>query len=785
MIGRRQGFLMHNGCSVQPFVAFTPPRAVLVAAMSIFASGHSANAQAAPGATIQGTVLDATTGKGVGFTQVFDRRSSAAVLADSDGSFRMANLVAGEHRLVAYRAGYRRVDTTIVVENVLSVSVVIHLYPQAATLAPVVSQAEPIEHERLRGTLDPSAIGLSVTAGREAPPLLAPDALRTVQLLPGVTTGSDRGVGFNVQGGTADENAILLDGIPLVNPDHFLGLFGTFIDGSLGDVELHEAGFGASYGGRLSSVLDIKSGEPARSGAHGTADVSLLASSAVLGGSTDGDRVSWLVGARRTYADLVARAAGGPPIPAFDDVQAHVRYAWRHSGSVAFTGVSSRDYLRAALDAFGDTTNTFAGSAALNRYNRAAGIAVSQSLTGLPRLVRGDSLVGSQHVSITDYRSDLNFASESFAFLGSVSDRHTTTVATRYQDSAFTRIGWEGDWYRTRYQLGTPRVGSSALDGSQQFSAVAVFAEEEARAGRLVLRPGIRYERVPAAGWSAWSPRLAAKFVVSNQTALTLAAGRYAQWLHYSSDPTTGFPFFDYWIGSDLTVPVSVARSASADLEHWLGATRFIRIGAFAKRYDHVDETNPAADPADRSTFFFRERGLAYGATIFARQLDIGPVGGWLSYTYALAARERGDTTYAPWQDRRHTLHLAVRAHRGRSIVATQIGLGTGTPYTPERSLIRERAFDPVTGTWTPADTLPIRGTFDGARFPAYARIDVSVSREYHPHGLTVAPTLSVINILNRENVFAYSYNFNAEPADRRPIAQLPILPSLGLRIDF
>jgi hypothetical protein len=333
--------------------------------------------------------------------------------------------------------------------------------------------------------------------------------------------------------------------------------------------------------------------------------------------------------------------------------------------------------------------------------------------------------------------------------------------------------------------MGTPRVGSAALDGTQHFDALALFGEQESRVGRVIFRPGVRYERVPAASWAAWSPRLAAKLVMSDQTALTLAAGRYAQWLHYSTDPTTAFPFFDYWVGSGRDVPVSVARSAAADLEHWFGASRFIRVGVFAKRYDETDETNLAADPSDPATYFYRERGSAYGATLFARQLDIGPIGGWLSYTYAVASRTRGDTTFAPWQDRRHTLHLTLRAHRGRSIIATQIGLGTGTPYTPERSLIRDRALDPVTGTWISADTLPVRGAFDSARYPAYARVDVSISREYHPRGLTVAPTLSVINLLNRANVFAYSYDFTSAAARRRPIAQLPILPSLGVRIDF
>src|SRR5206468_8237099 len=102
------------------------------------------------------------------------------------------------------------------------------------------------------------------------------DVLRAVRLLPGVTARNDYSVGMNVRGGEADQNLVLLDGYLIYNPFHMGGLFSTFMDASVGGIDLVTGAFPARYGGRLSSVLDVHSAEDIRSGIHGTTDVSVL-----------------------------------------------------------------------------------------------------------------------------------------------------------------------------------------------------------------------------------------------------------------------------------------------------------------------------------------------------------------------------------------------------------------------------------------------------------------------------------------------------------------------------
>ena len=134
------------------------------------------------------------------------------------------------------------------------------------------------------------------------------DVLRSVALLPGVVARNDFSAGFNVRGGEADQNLVLLDGIPIYNPFHLGGLFGTFIDKAVSGMDVLTGAFPARYGGRLSSVLDVKSLEETRRGAHGCGRISLLSSSLFGGGIARQGKLSWNV-ARASHVCRQGRGA--------------------------------------------------------------------------------------------------------------------------------------------------------------------------------------------------------------------------------------------------------------------------------------------------------------------------------------------------------------------------------------------------------------------------------------------------------------------------------------------
>src|SRR5688572_2201443 len=153
------------------------------------------------------------------------------------------------------------------------------------------------------------------------------DVLRAVRLLPGVNARNDFSVGMDVRGGESDQNLVLLDGFPIYNPFHMGGLFGAFVEPMVDRVDFLTGGFPASYGGRLSSVLDVHSATDPRPGTHGQVDMSFIATTLKLGGGLQDGRGTWGLAVRRTYADKFVDLISDQKLPYhFRDAQGVIRW---------------------------------------------------------------------------------------------------------------------------------------------------------------------------------------------------------------------------------------------------------------------------------------------------------------------------------------------------------------------------------------------------------------------------------------------------------------------------
>src|SRR5579859_4645189 len=255
------------------------------------------------GGQVTGRVTDATTRAPLANVSVHISGLALAAETDSDGRYQILEVPAGSQRVVAHLLGYSLADSLVPVRDGATTVVDFQLHTQVATLNTVRVHGESPEHKLFTESPGIAPIELSAATIRSTPAALEPDPIRAAQTLPGVVTPSDRKVGFAVQGGSPDQNLVQLDGITLYDPDHFGGIFGTFIDGAVSRLDLFEAGYPAAYGGRMSSVLDVASTEDTRPGVHGDVNVSLLSSNATVGGSLG--HGTWEVSARRTYADLL------------------------------------------------------------------------------------------------------------------------------------------------------------------------------------------------------------------------------------------------------------------------------------------------------------------------------------------------------------------------------------------------------------------------------------------------------------------------------------------------
>ncbi len=175
---------------------------------------------------------------------------------------------------------------------------------RTVTLNPVLTNAQRVERAEFRSKTGVGKVSITSNEIRSAPAFVEPDVVRTVQMLPGIAARTDYSAGYNARGGESDQNLILLDGYPIVNPFHLFGVFSTFIDPAVGRVNLHNGALPAQFGGRLSSVLSVESATATSSATRGTAEVSLASSNASLGRTFHNGEGSWMIAARRTYADL-------------------------------------------------------------------------------------------------------------------------------------------------------------------------------------------------------------------------------------------------------------------------------------------------------------------------------------------------------------------------------------------------------------------------------------------------------------------------------------------------
>jgi hypothetical protein len=721
-------------------------------------------------------------------------------LSDAAGHFALTEVVPGRYTLSTRQLGYRTLEAPVVVRAGETTRVQLRLTIAPVTLAPVRARARSGERERERFELSPGVGTLSLTPSTvtNVPSLGEPDLLRAVQLLPGVNARNDFSSGYNVRGGESDQNLILLDGYPIYNPFHLGGLFSTFLDETVGSIDLLTGGFGAAYGGRLSSVLDVSSSEPARSGLHGTAGLSVIASSLSLGSASADGRSSWMVAGRRTYADKLVAALSDRTFPYhFSDAQFHgVRALGAGDLRLEVTAYAGADVLDGDFAALGDSARASAGAGTFtfDWENQVVGATLRdlwREGARLPLLGAADSVGAEQRVSFTRFATKLDVGAGSVSLANSVGELRLAGDLRWHRGSHERRIGYDASSYAVRYDVRSASSSVPLFSLEQRPTAGALYYQEGWRpTRRLIAEAGVRLEHLGGRRWTGLSPRASLKYFVTPDLAISAAAGEYAQWLHSLNREDVPVRVFDFWVASDEFVEVSRARHYVLGLEQWLGPLRFARVEGWVKQYDHLLEQNTAEDPSRRGDEFLASEGTSYGLDVLLRQLEMGPFGGWVAYTYGVSARQREGDGYWPGHDRRHNVNVVGTWKPGeRYTFSARLGLASGTPYTDIVGQLVRRTYNPIGRgffTGSPlANIDPVGGVHNGSRYPLFQRLDLGVSRAGFWRGMRVTPYLSVVNAYNAKNVFIYTFDYMHNPPTRKASSQFPLLPSVGVTVSF
>jgi len=732
------------------------------------------------------------------------------------GAFRIGNLPAGSYRVRAERVGYAAAERVVAVAAGAEARVELQVAEAALAIEGIEARARgEAQRERTRFETE-AGVTSRVITGQELkiiPGLGEADVMRAVEVLPGVVSTSDFSSAFNVRGGSADQNLILLDGFPIFNPFHLGGLFSVFNSDVIARAELLAGGFGAEYGGRVSSVLSVET-EPGTGGKglRGAAGVSVLATRVALRGDLPvrdslGRRGGWLVSGRRSYFDALLAPVVSFPYH-LTDLQLGASIPLPRGGTLRLTGYGGNDVLDLsefeAPGAKDDTTGSSADDILRVRWNWGNQVVGAHWNQPLGRWT-SDTRVG-----FSRYAEALTFVD--FGDTRFASNVRQWTVRSDFGRPLGRRMalktGAEATFlgYDNLGEAGGTTFFEAGRDGTLGGAYGQVRWEPSAS---WIVEPGLRADVWNTGGFTraTLSPRLAAKrfFGAQRDGAVKASAGRYVQFLHSLRDENLPVSN-DTWITADEFVPHVVSDQVQLGVEKYWGDSWNVSAEAYLRRFRGVVELNPADDPNRDGDDLLQGTGRSYGFDLLVRR-NAGRFTGWTTLSLLKATRTFPDPTalglegvpqtftYPPIFDRRVDMDVVAQYRLGRRTeLGARFNFGSGVPYSRPVAQITGFDTDVVGGGYrlprpeTEDPDLPVfvvPGQRNSERYPAYHRLDVTLRRSYERRWGTLTPYVQVLNTYNRRNVLFYFYNYGDVPATRSGISMFPVLPTIGVEATF
>ena len=738
-----------------------------------------------------------------------DSATQRAALTDRLGYFTFHNLAAGDYVLTVGRIGYGAHNQQVTVTPGGVVEVGVALAEQAVPVEGI--QVDGLSN-RNRIRFQESASGLPMEMDRSRvrsmPGAVEADPVRTVDALPGVTRVSEIGASFNVRGGSADQNLILLDGVPIFNPFHMLGIFSVFNADMVKRTELRSGGFAPEYGGRASSVLLVES--DLGDGKFGVdTGLSLLTSRlSVSGGLPEEVRdgfglasARWRISGRRSYADILAnpvlRANLEADFPYYLRDRQFGFEAWTRGGSrLGITYYSGTDAFN--LTAFERLDRSDRADEELHSDqdvtwgwgNRALGFSWTRPGSN------GGSL--DIHGSYSRFEGDFNLSEFASPVLETAIRRFSLGADLERRPTATFRwkSGLALEYLRTS-DYSTGELESLVRSGRSSGLGTSAYSQFNWSPNRQwLMEGGLRLDHWRDLGAST-SPRIAVKrFLGDGRWAVRLAAGRYVQFLQSVRDESLPIALDSWVLAGDGASPV-VSRQFGGGVEGFFGADDqwFASAVGYHRAYEGLAARNWADDPAVRSDDFLSGNGKSYGAEVLLRRQKAATTG-WLSVSLLKATRKFPETAggldpspvieYPPAFDRRMEVDLVLQRRLPWGLDGgLRWSFGTGLPHTRyvSYSVNPRRIIDLRPGGGR--EQVVWLGPKNGDRLPVHHRLDMSLRKVIRKRWGLVTPYLNVLNVYNRKNVVFYDYSSYSGQPGRRGLSLVPILPTFGVEVSF
>ncbi|MBA7613739.1 hypothetical protein ES703_20995 [subsurface metagenome] len=726
-------------------------------------------------ATISGFVTDVESGEALAGANVYLQDLDLGAAANLDGYYVINNVPPGRRTLRVGYIGYTMESIEITIGPGQAVRQDVEMSPEVLTGRTIEVFAE---REKFQREISVSRVSVSPTKLRTLPQVGEVDLFRAIQMLPGVRAQSEFSSGLIVRGGNTDQNLILFDGVTVYNPSHLGGVFSTFITEGLREAELAKGAYPAEFGGRLSSVLDIHSKDGNSKRFSGSAEISLIASKALIEGPLH--KGGWLLTGRRTYIDQVLKLLNSTGVIDFE-----LPYYFYDLQGNLYQNFGENDRVSLSLYKGDDKLDWPDILASINWGNQTASVRW--------RHLFSTRLISTFLVANSRFATNLAMGGSD----GMKSNNHIKDITTKgdltyfYMDNRLIKFGFELKDLDIRY-LATFDVDTSAYLHQKPLQTAFYFSDKW-NSHRWVVQYGLRLNYFDdASDKITLSPRFSAKYLLNDISALNLSLGRYYQYIFTINTETSFQTPINNWIAQDKSVPVQYSDQVVLGFEIQKHSYN-LSFEAYAKTMHNLLVYRVQMAAFDEqvlggavSDIFQPTKAASWGMELFGEKTR-GRLTGNLGYTLSWVVKQIEDEPkyWANW-DRRHELKTSASWRFSEKwMISSTFQLGNGYPYT--RMLGTYVYYEPGFGEGVTITTIP--GTRNNARLPAYHRMDVSLTRSLAGKRIKGEWYINIINLYNHRNVLAVFWDTDelkkGVPAVKNELKMFPIIPSLGIRISF
>jgi len=736
--------------------------------------------------TLNGYIKDALNGEALIGANLFIKELNTGAEANAYG-FYSITVPTGTYTVIFSYVGYAKSEKQISFNEDQRLD--IELTGESVQLEEVVVKTEKEDPLYKVQSTEMSTAELDIKTIKKIPAFLGEvDVIRALQSIPGISSVGEGATGYNSRGGSVGQNLILLDEAPVYNASHMLGFFSVFNPDAVIDTKLYKGGIPSRYGGRLSSILDVRMKEGNNKKFETTGGIGTIFSRLAFEGPMLKNRGSFIVAARRSYIDVLARpfvkALQDGAALNFYDLTAKANYRFSSRDRIFLSGYFGRDnffFAKGQGFSWGNQTTTV-------RWNHLFNKKLFANITGV----------------YSEYSYNLKFgndANNSFTWNSSITNFIAKPEFTYYINSnnEFS-FGAEGIYY---YFVPANTVGvtnGSARDVSLQKKynlETSVYASNNQRlSNKVSLEYGLRFsnfrafgpdtvykynDTVPgvrrsvksyevyrngqtAAQFSNLQPRVSVKYQVNQVSSVKASYNRMVQYLHLISNTTASNPL-DVWTPSSNTIlpeigdQYAVGYFRTIGKEHQWEASVESYLRTTQNQIDYINGADLLINKFIEGDLL-RGQGRAYGLEFYLHK-KTGKFNGWVSYTLAKTELQTTGINNGNWYstryDQRHNLKFAMfyEASQRVSLSANFVFL-SGTPATFPTSRYVEN------GILVPYNAYDSR---NNVRVPAYHRLDLSVriegkrikdGKERKNHDYWV---FSLYNVYARHNPFSIYFS--------------------------